>query len=289
MSETKQVKDLMDAAPFSGAHTAPCPHCGKELLTNAGKWYLDERPELEELPDMCDCPAAVAERLKKSEDAERNRKARETAAWKSRFDELREDAGIHESWCSRRLRDWTQNTECRKTAWNAVKTAGLAIRGKVTAPGTKRGICIAGGVGAGKTFLLSCFAVDLLRCDVPILWCSVPEFLAEWSGSFKRSDVSERDVMRKYTSPRVLFIDDIGKERPTDKGCAKLYELINFWYDAEKPVMLSTNYSLRELQERLTPRPDSGGYADDTTAIAICDRLRAMCEFVHLDGRSMRG
>lgn len=299
MNDPKEIRTMLPD-PFSGALTEPCPFCGKAVLTNAGKWQAwnicgtedgaiscSENSELDGVPEECDCPGAVAERARVKAEVEEKAKIARQAAWQSEFEEARVSANIPAAWASRGLAVWRRNTNARETAWNAVKNAGGAICGTSTHADTKRGICIAGGVGTGKTFLASCFAVSLLRRQVDVRWSNVSDFLREVRSAFSRGG-SELEVVKRFTTPTVLFFDDLGKERPTEWACEQLFSVINARYDAEMATVITTNYSLQELVARLTPRPDANGYADDTTARAIVDRLRAMCEFVVLDGRSMR-
>lgn len=296
MSEPKPIEI---ADPFSGPLTKPCPHCGREILTNAGKWALWEitpgenglecsvNADLNSIPEECDCQGAAdaRERLKQAE-AERAEQAKRDA-WAAEFEAARMAANIPSVWVSRGLAMWRRDTNARETAWNAVKNAGGVICGTSTQDGAKRGICIAGGVGTGKTFLASCFAVSLMRRRVRVLWCSFGDFVRCVRASYSRGG-SEQEVLARFISPKVLFIDDLGKERPTDWAVSQLFTVIDARYNAELPTVISTNYSLNELAVRLTPPPDAGGYSDDTTARAIVDRIRAMCELVVLDGKSMR-
>ena len=282
-----EIKDIIPATPFSGARTIKCPHCGADILTNAGKWFVDECPELDEIPEECGCPDAVAERARIAAEAEKNEKARQAAIWRGVFAGRCEDANIPEAWYNRGLAVWKKDSVVRENAWNAAKNAGSIVCGTIPPDDMKRGLCIAGDVGTGKTFLASCFAVSLIRRDVRVRWANVGDFLREIRSSFA-TNRPETEIVRKYTAPDVLIFDDLGKERPTDWACEQLFSVVNSRYDAEKALVVTTNYSLKELVERLTPRPDSSGRSDDTTARAIVDRLRAMCALVVLDGRSQR-
>lgn len=296
MSEPKIIEV---ADPFSGALTKPCPHCGRSVLTNAGKWALWEitpsengiecsvNAELDGIPEECDCGGAAAAREQMKKAAEEKAEQERQAAWAAEFESARISANLPPVWVSRSLSAWRRDTNARETAWNAVKNAGGVICGTSTQNETKRGICLIGGVGTGKTFLASCFAVSLLRRNVGVRWCSFSEFVRCVRASFSRG-CSEQEVLDKFTSPTVLFIDDLGKERPTDWAVSQLFTVIDARYNAELPTVISSNYSLQELVIRLTPPPDATGYADDTTAQSIVDRIRAMCEIVVLDGKSQR-
>jgi hypothetical protein len=72
------------------------------------------------------------------------------------------------------------------------------------------------------------------------------------------------------------------------KAAEQLFALFNHRYDYNRPTIVTTNYSGADLVKRLTPRPDMQGYADDTTAQAIVDRLRGTAMAIILDGASKR-
>ena len=84
------------------------------------------------------------------------------------------------------------------------------------------------------------------------------------------------------------MLDDLGKESPTEWAVEQLFSIINGRYDEGKPLIVTTNYGSEDLVKRLTPRPDANGYADDTTARAIVDRLRGVAKCVKLQGKSKR-
>jgi DNA replication protein DnaC len=93
----------------------------------------------------------------------------------------------------------------------------------------------------------------------------------------------ESAVLEVYKSVKLLIIDDIGKERPTEWTLSTLYAIIDGRYDRAMPLIVTTNYGAKDLVKRLTP---AGG--DETTADAIVDRLVEMCESIVMGGPSWR-
>jgi DNA replication protein DnaC len=112
----------------------------------------------------------------------------------------------------------------------------------------------------------------------------VGDVLRTIRSSFDQKNVTEEETIRQFTAPRVLVLDDLGKERPTEWAVEQLFSIINTRYDAKRPIIVTTNYGGQDLVQRLTPR----GERDDTTPRAIVDRLREMSSVIKLEGESMR-
>lgn len=276
--------------PFAGMElTTVCPHCGAKLLTLAGLWVqCDENDPLYEavmgLERVCGCAAAVCAR----EEEKRAQKAAEAQARREqermRFVALWGESGMPREWQVRGLVSWVRESEAQVAAYGAAAGFGRALMAGER-PG---GLFIAGDIGTGKTFLASCLAADLVRRGRVVQWCNASRMLREIRESFGNNRVSEAEVMRRFTAPGLLVIDDLGKERPTEWALEQLFCVVNERYDRRRPVVVTTNYGGEELVRRLTPRADASGCQDDTSARAIVDRLRSMCELVVLEGESWR-
>lgn len=267
-----------------------CPYCGKKVLTVVGM-FVQMDPEdaryglTEGLERLCDCDAAkrIAEDEKRAEEAKEREAEERKLAKRARA--LFEQSGMPARWLQERgLRYWVQDEPSQKRAYKAAVGFGAALIAKKQA----RSLYVVGDIGAGKTFLCSCLCTDLVRKGQRVCWRNMSEVLREIRASFDRKDIKEAEVIRSFVTPPVLVLDDLGKERPTEWAVEQLFAIINARYDEGKPVIVTTNYGSEDLARRLTPRPDVNGYADDTTAKAIVDRLRGMSECVILEGRSRR-
>ena len=98
---------------------------------------------------------------------------------------------------------------------------------------------------------------------------------------------SETDIIQQLINVPLLVVDDIGKQRRTDMKFVQrtLYSIINGRYDAMKPIILTANMGLEQL-ERYLGANDSTEYER-----ASFDRLLEMCKgnFWLLEGESQRG
>ena len=263
-----------------------CPFCGKKLLTVVGEFVALDPTDKRYIATIglkraCDCPTAKraqAEQKAAEEAKEREKKAKaERAAAATRMLE----AGMPEKWLSERgLAKWSQDQPCREEAYERAVAFGMALATR-TLP---RSLYIAGDVGVGKTFLASSLCTDLIRRGHRVLWRNVSEIRS----CFDDRKTKETEVIARFVRPRVLVLDDLGKERPTEWALEQLFSVVNSRYDAGLPLIVTTNYGSADLVRRLTPRADAAGYADDTTARAIVDRLRGTAQLIKLEGKSRR-
>lgn len=266
--------------------TTKCPHCGGELLTLTGVLVAldmqDPRSDaLQALDVACNCEQSklAQEQEKRELDA---LKRQETARLQAEaLKERLTRSGLPEAWHDRGLAKWHHNSEPRHYAREQAVAFGAELVLPCKHP---RSLFIAGDIGTGKTFLASCLSADLIRRKVQVCWCNVGDVLRTIRSSFDRKDVTEEETIRQFTEPRVLVLDDLGKERPTEWALEQLFSIINTRYDAAKPIIVTTNYGGADLVRRLTPK----GETDDTTARAIVDRLREMCVVIKLEGESQR-
>jgi len=84
-----------------------------------------------------------------------------------------------------------------------------------------------------------------------ILFVSFSDLLAELKETFECEDKKQSDVMRKYLDAHLLVIDDFLTTRPTDWVTDVLYHLINHRYEYMKKTIITSNYTLEELEKRL--------------------------------------
>lgn len=87
----------------------------------------------------------------------------------------------------------------------------------------------------------------------------------------------EETFTNKLNSVKLLIIDDLGAERSTDYALEKVYGIIDNRYRAKKPLILTTNLTLRQMQE-----------ATDIRYARIYDRIFEMCYPMEFSGVSWR-
>ena len=75
----------------------------------------------------------------------------------------------------------------------------------------------------------------------------------------------------------LLILDDFGMERGTEYGLEQVYNVADSRYHSQKPLIVTTNLTLEELQ-----------HPEDTAHARIYDRLLEMCCPVFFTGENIR-
>ena len=136
-----------------------------------------------------------------------------------------------------------------------------AVRSFLASWDEHRGCMLMGTYGTGKTGLL----VAMLR-EIASGWADANSThrLRFLTGSdlmaFLRAgyndDTRDRYEQRlaQLRTVRLLAIDDLGAERPTDWVQEQFFTIVNYRYEHLLPIFATTNYGLQELAERLGER-----------------------------------
>jgi DNA replication protein DnaC len=112
-----------------------------------------------------------------------------------------------------------------------------------------------GATGCGKTHLAAAIINFQYQAKKPGLFVVVPEFLDHLRSTFSPDSKITYDQMfeRVKTSP-VLVLDDFGEQSTTPWAQEKLYQVINYRYNAQLPTVITTSKSLEELEGRISSR-----------------------------------
>lgn len=137
-----------------------------------------------------------------------------------------------------------------------------------------QGLLFWGTVGTGKSYTAACIANYLLEANTSVVMTSFVRILQEMQG-FDRE--REETFTNKLNSVKLLIIDDLGAERNTDYALEKVYGIIDNRYRAKKPLILTTNLTLQQMQE-----------ATDIRYARIYDRIFEMCYPMEFSGVSWR-
>jgi DNA replication protein DnaC len=116
-----------------------------------------------------------------------------------------------------------------------------------------RGLWIQGNVGTGKTTLAMLVSKAALDAGRSVAIYSLPRLLNLLRESME-SDGGLLDLLDRLTAVDLLHIDDLGAENRTDWVLEQLYSIVNARYEAERPIVATTNLMPDELSERLGTR-----------------------------------
>lgn len=139
-----------------------------------------------------------------------------------------------------------------------------------------KGIYIHGGVGCGKTHIAYALSekYESVMGAKPSFW-NTTELFEEIKDDYDRHYTDKTNILEAIMDyDKLLFLDDIGSEKPTEWVQERFYLLINKRYNEMRPTVYTSNYSVGELAARLGDR--------------IVSRIVETCEIVKLEGVDRR-
>ncbi len=142
-------------------------------------------------------------------------------------------------------------------------------------------LVLVGVTGCGKTHLAAAIANRCLQAGEPALFIVVPEFLDHLRSTFSpESRVSYDKLFESVKKAPLLILDDFGEQSTTPWAQEKLYQVINYRYNARLPTVVTTTSSLDEIES-----PISSRLADPRLSLV----LNIMAPDYRTDLRSTRG
>ncbi len=111
---------------------------------------------------------------------------------------------------------------------------------------THNSMMLCGQVGAGKTHLGTACSMELIRQEVPVIYMGYREEMTALKARLMEPDIYNRE-MNRFKRGEVLFIDDFLKGKVTEADLNIIYEIINYRYNNNLPVILSTEKTLDDL------------------------------------------
>ena len=109
--------------------------------------------------------------------------------------------------------------------------------------------------GCGKTHLAAAIVNYHFQANQPALFVVVPEFLDHLRSTFSpESKVSYDQLFESVKTAPLLVLDDFGEQSTTPWAQEKLYQVINYRYNARLPTVITTIYSLEEIESPVSSR-----------------------------------
>jgi len=109
--------------------------------------------------------------------------------------------------------------------------------------------------GCGKTHLAAAIANYRFQAGKPALFVVVPEFLDHLRSTFSpESKVSYDQLFERVKNTPLLILDDFGEQSTTPWAQEKLYQVINYRYNARLATVITTTCSLDEFDDPISSR-----------------------------------
>jgi len=109
--------------------------------------------------------------------------------------------------------------------------------------------------GCGKTHLAAAIVNYRYQAKKPALFVVVPEFLDHLRDTFSpESKISYDQLFESVKTAPLLILDDFGEQTATPWAQEKLYQVINYRYNARLPTVITTCSSLDEFESRISSR-----------------------------------
>ena len=135
------------------------------------------------------------------------------------------------------------------------------------------GYLLWGGVGTGKSYFAGCIANALMEQETHVCMTNFALILNDLAASFE----GRNEYIARLCRCPLLILDDFGMERGTEYGLEQVYNVIDSRYRSGKPLIVTTNLTLEDLQ-----------HPQDTAHARIYDRLLEMCAPVRFTGENFR-
>jgi len=109
--------------------------------------------------------------------------------------------------------------------------------------------------GCGKTHLAAAIANRRVGEGKPVFFVVVPDLLDRLRASYGQdSRIPYDEFFEEIKQSPVLILDDFGEQSGTAWAQEKLYQLINYRYNARLPMVVTMCLSLEEIETRVSSR-----------------------------------
>ena len=115
-------------------------------------------------------------------------------------------------------------------------------------------ILFLGGTGLGKTHLSLAIAGEVINKGYGVIYGTAQNLFNEMSREHFSYGEKSDALIDECLDCDLLIIDDLGTEFCTQFTLSAVYNIVNTRLLREKPTLISTNYSLAELEKIYSPR-----------------------------------
>ena len=104
------------------------------------------------------------------------------------------------------------------------------------------------GIGGGKTHLAVAAARNIImNSDVTVVYMPYREAISRLKTNML--ELSHKNEMAKYKTANLLVIDDLFKGKLTDTDISLMYEIINYRYEKNLPMIITSEMDMNALNK----------------------------------------
>ena len=115
-------------------------------------------------------------------------------------------------------------------------------------------LLMTGSTGLGKTHLSLAIAREVINKGYGVIYGSTQNIISKLEKEKFQNFREDNESERHFIDCELLIIDDLGTEYSTAFSNAAIYNVINSRIMMNKPTIISTNLSMRELEKSYTQR-----------------------------------
>ncbi len=115
-------------------------------------------------------------------------------------------------------------------------------------------LVLQGGYGCGKTHLAAAIANFAVQVGVPTLFITVPDMLDELRFAYNDPLSTFEEKFERIRQAPLLVLDDFGTQNATAWAQEKLFQIINYRYTNRLPLVVTTNLSDKDIEDRIQSR-----------------------------------
>lgn len=138
-------------------------------------------------------------------------------------------------------------------------------------------IVLVGPNGVGKTMVAKNLAHAVIRAGKTARFTTASTMLTELAA--QDGTAALHRTFRRYTSPAVLVVDELGYVAYANRHADVLFEVVNRRYESGRPVVVTTNRSFTDWGDL---------FPNATCVVPLVDRLVHHSEIIDIDGDSYR-
>lgn len=158
--------------------------------------------------------------------------------------------------------------EAQRNRYNLSQVFGI-VQSFVRDAQQRKWLVLLGVHGCGKTHLTAAMANDRLARGLPTLFINTPDLLDALRASFGGEGSTAYDkVFYEVRATPFLILDDFGAHSSTSWAKEKLYQVLNYRYNAQLPTVITTNQTLEEIDPPLQSRMSDQEYCGVLAVIA---------------------